>query len=64
MNWWGEQNGTDFTVLKSVPPGLLSLHREQTDNADYAIRSGRLNPVLTIGRVVCVWTPPMPSRRV
>jgi hypothetical protein len=47
-----------LAVLKSLLPGPLSLHREQTDEADTAIRSGRLNPVLTVGRVVCVWTPP------
>ena len=57
MEWWGEQNTTDFAVLKSRLPGPLSLHREQTDDADAAIRSGRQNPVLTVDRVVCVWTP-------
>ena len=57
MEWWGEQNETDFAALKSLLPGPLSLHREQTDDADTAIRSGRLNPVLIINRVVSVWTP-------
>jgi len=57
LEWWGEQNETDFAVLKSLLPGPLSLHREQTDDADPAIRSRRLNPVLIIDRVVCVWTP-------
>ena len=59
MEWWGEQNDTDFAVLKSLLPGPLSLHREQmADAADPAIRSGRVNPVLIVDRVVCVWTPP------
>jgi hypothetical protein len=58
MTWWGEQNDTDFAVLKSRLPGPLAIHREQSDNADAAIRKGMLDPVLTVGRVVCVWTPP------
>lgn len=58
MTWWGEQNETDFAELKARLPGKLSLHREQSDDADAAIRQGMKNPVLTIGRVVCVWTAP------
>jgi hypothetical protein len=38
-------------------PGPLALHREQVDAADDAIRKGRENPILNVGRVVCVWTP-------
>jgi hypothetical protein len=57
VEWWCEQNKTDFAVLKSRLPGPLSLHIEQTDAADPAIRSGRRNPVLIVDRVVCVWTP-------
>jgi hypothetical protein len=58
MTWWSEQNDTDFAVLKSRLPGPLAIHREQSDDADAAIRKGMLDPVLTVGRVVCVWTPP------
>jgi hypothetical protein len=58
MTWWGEQNDTDFAELKSRLPGRLSLHREPWDDADAAIREGIKNPVLTVGRVVCVPTPP------
>jgi Polymerase beta, Nucleotidyltransferase len=51
MTWWGEQNDSNFAELKSRLPGSLSIHRE-----------GRKDPVLTVGRVVCVWTPPQRQR--
>jgi hypothetical protein len=56
--WWQEQNETDFAALKALLPGPPKLHREPTDGADHAIREGIKKPVLTLGRVVCVWTPP------
>jgi predicted nucleotidyltransferase len=56
--WWVQQNETDFAVLKSRLPGPLAIHREKTDQADGAIWEGRKNPVLVVGRVICVWTPP------
>jgi hypothetical protein len=58
MDWWGQQNETDFAELKRRLPGPLSLHREQHDDADPAIREGRKAPLLVVRRVVCVWTPP------
>ncbi len=58
MTWWAEQNETDFADLKSRLPGPLAIHREEQDDADVAIRRGMQDPVLTVGRVVCVWTPP------
>jgi hypothetical protein len=54
---WGEQNETDFADVKSCLPGRLAIHREQSDEADAAIRRGIVSPVLVVGRVVCVWTP-------
>ena len=57
MRWWGEQNESDFADVKSRLPGPLAIHREEWDEADAAIREGRESPVLTVGRVVCVWTP-------
>jgi predicted nucleotidyltransferase len=58
VRWWGEQNETDFAALKARLPGRLAIHREPQDDADAAIREGAKNPVLTLGCVVCVWTPP------
>jgi hypothetical protein len=43
--------------VKSRLPGQLAIHREQSDEADAAIRRGIVSPVLVVGRVVCVWTP-------
>jgi predicted nucleotidyltransferase len=57
MRWWNEQNETDFAAVKARLPGPLAIHREQSDEADAAIRKGRESPVLTVERVVCVWTP-------
>jgi hypothetical protein len=54
---WGEQNETDFADVKSRLPGRLAIHREQSDEADAAIRRGIVSPVLVVGRVVYVWTP-------
>jgi hypothetical protein len=58
MDWWSNENRTDFADLKSRLPGPLAIHREQRDDADPAILEGRKNPVLVVRRVVCVWTSP------
>jgi len=58
MRWWAEQNETDFTAVKAKLPGPLAIHRETTDKADQHIRVGAKNPVMTVGRLVVVWTPP------
>jgi predicted nucleotidyltransferase len=58
MRWWVVQNETDFTDVKSRLPGPLAIHREERDDADAAIRKGIQSPVRTVGRIVCVWTPP------
>jgi predicted nucleotidyltransferase len=56
--WWQKQNESDFTELKALLPGPLALHRESHDDADEGIRAGMENPVLVVGRVICVRTPP------
>jgi predicted nucleotidyltransferase len=58
MRWWMHQNETDFAELKAQLPGPLAIHRETSDAADAAIKAGRATPVLTVRKVVCVWTPP------
>jgi predicted nucleotidyltransferase len=63
LRWWRSQNETDFADLKARLPGTLHIHRENQDDADPAIRQGRKKPVLVVGRVVCVWTPPRRGRR-
>lgn len=62
MAWWGQQNETDFAELKAQLPGPLAIHRESWDAADDAIKTGTAIPVLTTGKVVCVWTPPRQER--
>jgi Polymerase beta, Nucleotidyltransferase len=57
MEWWQDQNKTEFAALKAKLPGPLSVHREQSDDADLAIWAGRKAPLLTDRRVVCVITP-------
>jgi predicted nucleotidyltransferase len=57
VRWWTDQCATDFPALKARLPGKLEIH-DRAENADYAILAGRKEPVLTVGRVVCVWTPP------
>jgi len=63
IRWWAEQNETDFAALKAQLPGPLAIHRETTDQADQDIRAGAKNPVMKIGRLVVVWTPPKGSAR-
>jgi predicted nucleotidyltransferase len=58
VKWWEQENASDFRALKARLPGPLAIHREQSDQADAAIRKGIADPVLVVGRVVCVWTPP------
>jgi predicted nucleotidyltransferase len=62
LRWWQVQNETDFAELKSRLPGPLSLHREKQDDADAHILAGTKDPILIVGRVVCVWTPPKPRK--
>ncbi len=54
--WWTEQNQTDFAEIKAKLPGPLAIHRDSPDAADPKIRAGAKNPVLTVGKVICVWT--------
>ena len=56
--WWQQQNESDFAELKARLPGPLALHRENQDAADNSIKEGMKNPVLVLGRVICVRTPP------
>jgi len=55
--WWRVQNETGFAEIKSQLPGVLHIHADQNDTPDEHIRKGMKNPVLMVGRVVCVWTP-------
>jgi predicted nucleotidyltransferase len=60
LRWWQAQNETDFKDLKARLPGPLAIHREKQDAADQHIRAASKSPVMIVGRIVCVWTPPMP----
>lgn len=56
--WWQDQNETDFAELKAKLPGPLAIHHEKADDADDDIRRGAKDPILTVRKVICVWTPP------
>ena len=58
LQWWQQQNATDFAELKAALPGPLSLHVDGFDAADAKIRKGAQSPVHVDGRVICVWTDP------
>jgi predicted nucleotidyltransferase len=58
VEWWTNENATDFAALRARLPGPLHLPLDPWNAADAAIREGRKNPVLVLGRVVCVWTRP------
>jgi predicted nucleotidyltransferase len=57
LQWWMEQNDSDFEELKARLPGPLAIHRDTPDLADAAIKAGAKQPVLKVGKVVCVITP-------
>jgi predicted nucleotidyltransferase len=61
IRWWLEQNETDFAAVKALLPGPLAFHRNSPNDADHHIRAGAKNPVMTIGRLVVVRTPPKPG---
>jgi predicted nucleotidyltransferase len=64
IEWWMQQNQTDFADLKSqLLPVPLAIHRDSPEKGDdciEAVRAQRTSPKLKIGKVVCVWTPPKP----
>jgi predicted nucleotidyltransferase len=55
---WNHQNETDFADLKNALEVPLSLHTCADDAAWPLIRAAATTPVLSIGKVVCVLTPP------
>jgi predicted nucleotidyltransferase len=59
---WDHQNKTNFAELRKALGISLSLHIDQDDGAWLAIRAGASKPVFSIGKVVCVITPPRPPR--
>jgi predicted nucleotidyltransferase len=60
---WKYQNDTDFTELKNALGVPLSLHCDREDSVWPAIRAGAMKPVLSVGKVSCVITPPSPWPR-
>jgi predicted nucleotidyltransferase len=58
MRNWDYQNKTKFAELKKALGISLSLHIDQDDGAWPAIRAGAIKPVFSVGKVVCVITPP------
>jgi hypothetical protein len=57
-DWWANESETDFAQFKKRLPGPLAIHREPSNDADRTIIEGRKEPVLKVGGVACVWTPP------
>ena len=56
--WWNGENDDLFRTINSRLPGRLEIHHTDDDASDAAIRAASNSPVLIVGRVVCVWTPP------
>jgi predicted nucleotidyltransferase len=59
--WWTRQNETDFAAVKALLPGPLAIHREENDDANSHIRAAAKSPLIQIGRLIVVLTPPMPT---
>jgi hypothetical protein len=57
VQWWTNENATDFAALRKRLPGPLHLVLDPWNAADAAILAGRKDPVLVLRRVVCIWTP-------
>jgi predicted nucleotidyltransferase len=60
---WNHENDTNFAELKRALGVPLSLHCDPEDSAWPAIRAGAKKPVLSIGKVLCVITPPLSAPR-
>jgi predicted nucleotidyltransferase len=60
---WQYQNDTDFADLKRELGVTLSLHSDPGDSAWAAIWAGAMKPVLSVGKVFCVITPPGVQRQ-
>ena len=63
VQWWDEQNQTEFADLQKRLPGRLHLGRERRDHGhtvDELIMAARRAPVLAHRNVSCLWTPPKP----
>jgi len=58
VEWWTLQNETDFAEVKALLPGPLKIHADATDDADSHIRAAAKAPLMQIGRLIVVWTPP------
>jgi len=54
---WILANDNDFHELKQELPGPLSIHIEIGDVTIPIVQQAGKNPVLTIGKVICVYTP-------
>ena len=64
-DWWDVQQRAGFADLTVVLPGPLEMHYDLADPTLQWMREARRDPsriVLTVRKVVCLWTPPKPSR--
>jgi hypothetical protein len=63
VQWWEEQNRTEFADLQKRLPGRLHLGRERMDHGhavDELIMAARRAPLFVYRNVSCLWTPPKP----
>ena len=57
VDWWIEQNQTNFQTLRSAIPYPVGISRSDYNGADWpSIRAGKT--VHRDRKCVCVWTPP------
>ena len=61
VDWWTEQNQTEFAAFKSALPGPLSLHRDYERIVGPLIRDAARNPTYRDRKCICVSLPPKPA---
>jgi predicted nucleotidyltransferase len=59
VEWWLRMNRTGFADLQALLPMRLEVHRSDDPGEEWpAIRKAAREPVLVVGKCVCVRTPP------
>jgi predicted nucleotidyltransferase len=61
VDWWTEQNQTEFAALKAALPGPLALHRDYEQIVGPMIRAAARQPAYRDRKCICVWLPPKPG---
>ena len=64
VDWWLDQNRTDFAQVKALLPGAPKIHGLNSwDDAGQWVKEARADPiriVLRVRKAICLWMPPKP----